>query len=122
MIELIKKHISSLIAVISSIGVIGSGFYAYGMFENRLVQLETREYVITQEVDLEPVYNKIETTKDLFREKLSESNRVWNTDSARITDNISDNKTNIEVLKKEVELLKLKIEEIELENSNPLAR
>lgn len=122
MIELIKKHISSLIAVISSIGVIGSGFYAYGMFENRLVQLETREYVITQEVNLEPVYNKIETAKDLFREKLSESNRVWNTDSARITDNISDNKTNIEVLKKEVELLKLKIEEIELENSNPLAR
>lgn len=122
MIELIKKHISSVIAVISSIGVIGSGFYAYGMFENRLVQLETREYVITQEVDLEPVYNKIEMAKDLFREKLGESNRVWNTDSARITDNISDNKTNIEVLKKEIELLKLKIEEIELQNSNPLAR
>ena len=122
MIDTIKKHFSIVITLITSISVIGSGFYAYGMFENRLVQLETREYVITQEVDLEPVYNKIEMAKDLFREKLGESNRVWNTDSARITDNISDNKTNIEVLKKEVELLKLKIEEIELQNSNPLAR
>lgn len=122
MIDTIKKHFSIVITLITSISVIGSGFYAYGMFENRLVQLETREYVITQEVDLEPVYNKIEMAKDLFREKLGESNRVWNTDSARITDNISDNKTNIEVLKKEIELLKLKIEEIELQNSNPLAR
>ena len=122
MIDTIKKHFSIVITLITSISVIGSGFYAYGMFENRLAQLESREYVIMQEVDLEPVYNKIETAKDLFREKLGESNRVWNTDSARIVENISTNKTNLEVLKKEVELLQLKIEEIELENSNPLAR
>ena len=120
--KLIKQYFSAIIGVLSSISVIGGGFYAYGIFENRISQLENREYVIYQEVDLEPVYNKIEIAKDLFRDKLGESNRVWNTDSARITENISTNKTNIEVLKKQVELLELKIEEIELENSNPLAR
>jgi hypothetical protein len=120
--EQLKNNLAGIVSLIGVIGAIGAGFTTYGKFENRLEQLEGREYVIVQETDLEPVYEKIETAKDLFREKLGESNRVWNTDSARIAENISTNKTNLEVLKKQVELLELKIEEIELENSNPLAR
>jgi hypothetical protein len=116
------SNLTSIASLIGVVGAIAAGFTTYGKFENRLEQLESREYVIVQETDLDPVYDKIETAKDLFREKLGESNRVWNTDSARIAENISTNKTNLEVLKKQVELLELKIEEIELENSNPLAR
>jgi hypothetical protein len=52
--------------------------------------------------------------------KISEQGRVWNTDVARLTDSISDNKTNLEVVKKQIELLGLEIDEIKLENDNPL--
>ena len=62
--ELIKKYFSALIAIISSTSVLGGGFYAYGVFENRLAQLESREYVIEQTVDLQPVYEKIDEVRD----------------------------------------------------------
>ena len=50
--ELIKKHFSALIAVISSVSVLGGGFYAYGVFENRIAQTKTDIAVLDTEMEL----------------------------------------------------------------------
>ena len=136
--ELIKKYFSAIIAVISSMSVLGGGFYAYGVFENRIAQLENAEFTITQTVDLQPVYekidlveggliqrqdgfvDKIDSAKDVLMQRQSEKVREINTNIAKLSDLANDNGTNLEVLNKELELLKLKIEEIELNNTNPL--
>tara|TARA_R100000781_G_scaffold113259_1_gene81415 strand:- start:246 stop:662 length:417 start_codon:yes stop_codon:yes gene_type:complete len=136
--ELIKKYFSAIIAVISSMSVLGGGFYAYGVFENRIAQLENAEFTITQTVDLQPVYekidlveggliqrqdgfvDKIDSAKDVLMQRQSEKVREINTNIAKLSDLVNNNGTNLEVLNKELELLKLKIEEIELNNTNPL--
>ena len=136
--ELIKKYFSAIIAVISSISVLGGGCYAYGVFENRIAQLENAEFTITQTVDLQPVYekidlveggliqrqdgfvDKIDSAKDVLMQRQSEKVREINTNIAKLSDLVNNNGTNLEVTNKELELLKLKIEEIELNNTNPL--
>lgn len=117
---LIKKYFSALIAVISSVSVLGGGFYAYGVFENRIAQLESREYVISQEVDLMPVYEKMDLHKEALNKRISDKVRENNTEIATAIDSISQSKTDIAVLQTEIELIKLQMEELVLKNSNPL--
>jgi len=118
--ELIKKHFSSLIAVISAVSVLGGGFYAYGVFENRIAQLESREYVISQEVDLLPVYEKMELHKEALSKKISDKLREKNTEIGTMNESIAQTKTDIAVLDTEMQLLKLQMEELNIKNSNPL--
>ncbi len=117
--QLIRQHFSALITVISSISVLGGGFYAYGVFENRIAQLESREYVISQEVDLMPVYEKMELHKEALSKKISDKLREKNTEIGTINESISEMKTNIAVIDTEMELLKLQMEELNL-SQNPL--
>mgnify|MGYP001405944261 CR=1 FL=1 len=117
--QLIRQHFSALIAVISSVSVLGGGFYAYGVFENRIAQLESREYVISQEVDLMPVYEKMELHKEALSKKISDKLREKNTEIGTINESISEMKTNIAVIDTEMELLKLQMEELNL-SQNPL--
>jgi len=134
----VKKYYSALIAIISSTTVLGGGFYAWGVFENRLSQLEQREYVVEQTVDLQPVYekidevqnglierqdgflDKIDSAKDVLINRQSEKVREINTAIATLKSELSETHTIVSVNTKELELLKLEIEEIELNNSNPL--
>ena len=102
----VKKYYSALIAVISSTTVLGGGFYAWGVFENRLSQLEQREYVVEQTVDLQPVYEKIDEVQngliarqDGFLDKIDSAKDV--------------------LINRQTEKV-IEIEEIELNNSNPL--
>lgn len=118
--EKLKNNIIGIVSLLGVVGAIGSGFTVYGMFEQRLQTLESRDYVIEQVVDLQPAYDKLDTAKEVLATKISEQGRIWNTDVARLTDSISDNKTNLEVVKKQIELLGLEIDEIKLENDNPL--
>ena len=134
----VKKYYSALIAIISSTTVLGGGFYAWGVFENRLSQLEQREYVVEQTVDLQPVYekidevqngliarqdgflDKIDSAKDVLINRQNEKVREINTAIATLKNELSETHTIVSVNTKELELLKLEIEEIELNNSNPL--
>ena len=134
MLDKLQKY-AMIIGVVSAIG---GGFYAWGVFENRIAQLENAEFTITQTVDLQPVYekidlveggliqrqdgfvDKIDSAKDVLMQRQSEKVREINTNIAKLSDLANDNGTNLEVLNKELELLKLKIEEIELNNTNPL--
>ena len=118
--QVIKKYFSALIAVMSSMSVLGGGFYAYGVFENRITQLEEREYVIMQEIDLMPVYEKMEASKEVVTNKMGEKFREQNTEITIVENKVAENEKQIAVLQTEFELLDLRMEEFSLKNSNPL--
>lgn len=88
--EIISK-LSSYAALLGVIGGIGAGFMAWGEFNNRIAQLEDREYVINSEVDLTDVNKSIE-----------------------------GNKADIKINGKAIEYLEAKIREVQVANDNPL--
>ena len=56
------QTIGMLIALVSTIG---GGFYAYGVFNNRLDVVENKKFVVNQEVDLTDVHDRIAEVKDI---------------------------------------------------------
>ena len=85
------SKLSSYAALLGVIGGIGAGFMAFGEFNNRIAQLENREYVINSEVDLTEVNKSIE-----------------------------GNKADIKINGKAIEYLEAKIREVQVANDNPL--
>jgi nitrate/TMAO reductase-like tetraheme cytochrome c subunit len=47
-------------ALVGVIGAIGGGFMAWGEFNNRIAQLEDKEFVVNETVDLSGVNQKME--------------------------------------------------------------
>ena len=87
----IVSKLSSYASLIGVIGIIGGGFMAWGEFNNRIAQLEDREYIINSEVDLTDVNKSIE-----------------------------GNKADIKINGKAIEYLEAKIREVQVANDNPL--
>ena len=54
------SKLSSYAALIGVIGAIGGGFMAWGEFNNRIAQLEDKEFIVNETVDLSGVNQKIE--------------------------------------------------------------
>ena len=57
--EMFNK-LSSYAALVGVIGAIGGGFMAWGEFNNRIAQLEDKEFVVNETVDLSGVNQKME--------------------------------------------------------------
>ena len=60
--EMFSK-LSSYAALLGVIGAIGGGFMAWGEFNNRIAQLENKEFVINEEVDLSGIIKELEAIK-----------------------------------------------------------
>lgn len=88
--EIISK-LSGYAALIGVIGAIGGGFMAWGEFNNRIAQLEDKEYVVNQEVDLTDITKEIERVK-----------------------------ADIKINSKALEYLDSKLEELKVSTNNPL--
>ena len=54
------SKLSSYAALIGVIGAIGGGFMAWGEFNNRIAQLENKEFIVNETVDLSGINQKIE--------------------------------------------------------------
>ena len=54
------SKLSSYAALLGVIGGIGEGFAAFGEFNNRIAQLENKEFVVNETVDLSGINQKIE--------------------------------------------------------------
>ena len=87
----IFNKLASYAALVGVIGAIGGGFMAWGEFNNRIAQLEDKEFVVNETVDLSGIIKEIEAVK-------------------------GDVKINGAAL----EYLDAKIEEIKAEQNNPL--
>ena len=57
----IVEKLSTYAALIGVIGAIGGGFYTWGQFNLRLDQIENKDFVVNETVDLSGIENKIST-------------------------------------------------------------
>ena len=57
--EMFSK-LSSYAALLGVIGAIGGGFMAWGEFNNRIAQLENKEFVVNETVDLSGIIKELE--------------------------------------------------------------
>ena len=60
--EMFSK-LSSYAALLGVIGAIGGGFMAWGEFNNRIAQLEDKEFVVNETVDLSGIIKELESIK-----------------------------------------------------------
>ena len=59
----IFNKLSSYAALIGVIGAIGGGFMAWGEFNNRIAQLQNKEFVVNETVDLSGIIKELEAIK-----------------------------------------------------------
>ncbi len=95
--DLVNK-LSTYAALLGVIGAIGGGFMAWGEFNNRIAQLENKEFVVNETVDLSNINQKIE---DLIKA-------------------IEAVKADVKINEAAINFLDAKINEIKVEQSNPL--
>ena len=57
------SKLSSYAALLGVIGAIGGGFMAWGEFNNRIAQLENKEFVVNETVDLSGIIKELEGLK-----------------------------------------------------------
>ena len=57
------SKLSSYAALLGVIGAIGGGFMAWGEFNNRIAQLEDKEFVVNETVDLSGIIKELEAIK-----------------------------------------------------------
>ena len=60
--EMFSK-LSSYAALLGVIGAIGGGFMAWGEFNNRIAQLEDKEFIVNDTVDLSGIIKELEAIK-----------------------------------------------------------
>ena len=60
--EMFSK-LSSYAALLGVIGAIGGGFMAWGEFNNRIAQLENKEFIVYETVDLSGIIKELEEIK-----------------------------------------------------------
>ena len=92
------SKLSSYAALIGVVGAIGGGFMAWGEFNNRIAQLEDKEFIVNETVDLSGVNQKIE---DLIKA-------------------VEAVKADVKINDAAIKFLDAKIEELKAEMSNPL--
>ena len=57
------SKLSSYAALLGVIGAIGGGFMAWGEFNNRIEQLEDKEFIVNETVDLSGIIKELEGLK-----------------------------------------------------------
>ena len=57
------EKLSTYAALIGVIGAIGGGFMAWGEFNNRIAQLEDKEFIVNETVDLSGIIKELESIK-----------------------------------------------------------
>jgi len=92
------SKLSSYAALLGVIGAIGGGFMAWGEFNNRIAQLEDKEFIVNETVDLSGINQKIE---DVIKA-------------------IEGVKADVKINDAAIKFLDAKIEELKAEMSNPL--
>ena len=95
--EMFSK-LSSYAALLGVIGAIGGGFMEWGEFNNRIAQLENKEFVVNETVDLSSTNEKIET----------------------IIKAIEAVKADAKINEAAIEFLDAKLEEFKAKQNNPL--
>ena len=68
----IIEKLSTYAALIGVIGAIGGGFYTWGQFNLRLDQIENKEFVVNETVDLAPIKDEVAQLKVELIDRIDE--------------------------------------------------
>jgi len=138
--------LSSIAALIGVIGAIGAGFVQYGKLTAKIEELDEREAVINQTVDLEPLQEKISVLEVQLIDRIKKvDDKIVVVDLSGIKEDITELKgrsvnlkplndaikelesaiaelkQEVAIVKKENQLQDILIEEIKEKGNNPLA-
>ena len=94
----IFNKLASYAALVGVIGAFGGGFMAWGEFNNRIAQLEDKEFIVNETVDLSGTNQKIE---DIIR-------------------SLESLKADIKINDAAIKFLDAKIDELKASLDNPL--
>ena len=83
------QKLTSYASLIGVVAAIGGGFMAWGEFNNRIAQLENKEFVINETVDLAPINEKISTLEVEILDRMSALEDEWMARDNDSLDNIS---------------------------------
>ena len=86
------QKLTSYASLLCVVAAIGGGFMAWGEFNNRIAQLENKEFVINETVDLAPINDKISTLEVEILDRMSALEDEW---MARDNDSLDDISTDI---------------------------
>ena len=96
------QKLTSYASLLGVVAAIGGGFMALGEFNNRIAQLENKEFVINETVDLTPINEKISTLEVEILDRMSALEDEWmardNDTNDVILDDIAGLKANMEKL------------------------
>ena len=114
----LKNNLAGIVSLIGVIGAIGAGFTTYGQLlgsistlEEKVSDLESRQYVINETVDLTDTNNKINDNYVSLVDRIEEMKQDMN-----------DSKNNLGIIKTRLDLIDTQIQAMENEKKNPLAR
>ena len=147
----IIEKLSTYAALIGVIGAIGGGFYTWGQFNLRLDQIENKEFVVNETVDLAPIKDDVAKLKVELIDRIDEVEEQiqpvdltsvfadiadvrekiamiqipnisgLKKDIKEITNTLLDIEKNIAIISKENEVQDLELEEQKVKSNNPLA-
>ena len=83
------QKLTSYASLLGVVAAIGGGFMAWGEFNNRIAQLENKEFVINETVDLAPINDKISTLEVEILDRMSALEDEWMARDNDSLDNIS---------------------------------
>jgi len=116
--EKLKNSLGSIVTLLATISAIGAGFVKFGemtttidVMQEAINELNARQYVINETVDLTDTNDKINDNYESTLDRISD-----------IKQQLSDNKNNLEIIKTRLDLIDKQIEGIKKDNKNPLAR
>ena len=105
----IIEKLSTYAALIGVIGAIGGGFYTWGQFNLRLDQIENKEFVVNETVDLSEVESSINEInvklKELETQIISMDNNVLDDLRNDIAGNSNDMKSITQDIIKDIKVL-----------------
>jgi chromosome segregation ATPase len=103
------SKLSSYAALIGVIGAIGGGFMAWGEFNNRIAQLENKEFTVNETVDLTDTHDRIiNGDKEVMQEL------------RLLSQTIEALKSDMSVNQAAIDFLDAKIDELKASLDNPL--
>tara|TARA_B100000519_G_scaffold19466_1_gene14041 strand:+ start:8280 stop:8633 length:354 start_codon:yes stop_codon:yes gene_type:complete len=116
--EKLKNNLAGIVSLIGVVGAIGAGFTTYGKLlgsiatlEEKVSDLESRQYVINETVDLTDTNNKINDNYVAVTDRVTE-----------LQNDLNVSANNLGILETRIDLMQTQIDEIKLENSNPMMR
>ena len=103
------SKLSSYAALIGVVGAIGGGFMAWGEFNNRIAQLENKEFTVNETVDLTDTHDRIINGDKEVMQELRALSQI-----------VESLKSDMSVNQAAIDFLDAKIDELKASLDNPL--